>query len=386
MMLMLLQQLLGVVTIAEARQNIIDIATGLGFNATSWQEGSWQRTFIEIFAVVYSTLTFGVSQIASGGYNDLAEGTWLHLLADSHYDNQVHLAVTTQGTVILTSAQFAPPHTIAVDDLVASTESDITFRNKTAGTLSPGGTLSLTFEAEVAGAGGNVAPGSIVILKTALAGVTLSNPVIPATTSWITRDGADAETNEQLRTRNRSKWATLGIGPGMAYVHNSRQAHESVKRVFVDDTNPNGPGSLDVYLAGDSGPVSQTIVDVVEDYLTGVTDGVDRVNTTAILRVFSATAYPVTLAAAVYILKQYDTPENRALIVKSAEDYFKALPIGGQPLQDGGPGAVRLSKLGGDIIRSITGVQNVAFNALVDIPIPSKQVAVPTIVLTYYQV
>lgn len=385
-MLFLLQQLLGVVTIEQARQQLINHATALGFNATSWQDGSIPKTLLFIFAEVYAALGHGITEIAKGGYLDLAEDVWLHMKADSDYDNQVHRAVATQGLVTLTSTSFAPPYSITIDQLTAANADGITFRNKTAGTLSSGGTLELLFEAEAPGSKGNIAPNTLTILKTPLAGVSINNPVQPDTTPWITRDGADAESNAELRTRSRTKWATLGIGPGMAYVHNARQAHESVKRVFVDDTNPQGPGTIDLYLAGDSGEVSATVVQAVDAYLKGVTDGIDRVNTTAALEVFSATAKLVTIAAGVYIVKQYDTPETRLKITESIGSYFKSLPIGGTPLQEGGPGAVRLSGIVGAAV-IITGVQNFAITShQLDVPLLKNEVAVPNLQLTYYPI
>jgi len=385
-MMILLQQILGVITIAQARQNLLDIATGLKFNTTSWQEGSWQRTLIEIFAVVYAAATHGVSQIAAGGYNDLAEDVWLHLLSDSHYDNQVHAAVATQGKLTLTSTSLAPPYPIAIDDLTAADANGLTFRNKTAGTLSSGGTLELLFEAESPGSAGNVSPGTITILKTPLAGVSITNPLQPDGSSWVTRDGADVETNPELRTRNRTKWATLGIGPGMAYVHNARQAHSSVKRVYVDDTNPDGPGTFDIYLAGDSGPASATIVAAVDSYLRGNTDGIDRKNATSRMRVFPAVARNFTLNAGVYLRKEYDTLTTRTAIEKAIADYFKELPIGGTPLVDGGPGAVRLAAISGRTM-PIAGMQNIAFTDPTSDPVLVKnEVAVPVVVLTYYQI
>lgn len=386
-MIFLLQQLLGVVTVAQARQNLIDIAVGLGFNATSWQDGSIPKTLLFIFAEVYASLTHGIAQTAAGGYNDLAEDEWLHMLADSHYDNQVHNAVATQGTCVLTSSAFAPPYPISPDDLVATTaDGSVTFRNKSGDTLATGGTLSLLFECEVAGAAGNVAPNTITTLRTGLAGVTITNPVLPGGTSWITRDGADIETNPELRTRNRTKWATLGIGPGMAYEHSARQADPAVKRVFVDDTNPNGPGTVDVYVAGDSGALSNTVLAAVNNYMTGVTDGIDRVNTTAILAVKSAINKTVVLSIGVYLLKQYDTTITRTSISDAVAGYFKALPIGGTPLQEGGPGAVRLNALAGNAMK-IAGVQNVVFtNTLVDPPLAKNEVAIPVVSFVYYQV
>ena len=385
-MLILLQQLLGVVTVDQARQGLINSLTGLGFNASSWQEGSFQLTMIEAFARVYANASMGVAEIAAGGYNDLAEKVWLHLFSDSHYDNQVHLAVTTQGTCTLTAAPLAGPNTFVVDQLVVATPSGITFRNKTGGTLVAGGTLDLTWEAEVAGSAGNVAPGTITVMQTGIAGVTVNNPALTPSPTWITRDGADEETDQELRLRNRTKWATLGIAPGAAYEYFSRAASPSVKRVFVDDQNPDGPGTFDIYLAGDSGGVSSPVVDAVEDYIRGTTDGIDRLVTTAKMRVFAATNKAITINAGVYLLKAYDTPANRLLIEGAMGQYFKDLAIGGTPLYEGGPGAVRLNALAGYVMR-IPGVQNIAFTSpTADVDLLKNEVAVPTFAPHYYPI
>lgn len=389
--MILLQSLLKAVTTDEARTKLIEIATALGFNATSWQSGSPQRTMIEIDAECYAAASFGVADIASGGYNDLAEGTWLHLLADSHYDNQVHDAVATEGTVVMANTS-GIDYTIAAYDNVIfrSSHNGATFRNITGGTLLDGGTLAVTVRADVPGAAGNVPVGTVQELTSPLPGVTANNPAISGSDTWITLDGADVESDVQLRQRNRSKWATLGIGAGMSYEYHARAATPSVKRVKLDDTNPRGTGTLDLYLASDSGPVSGSVVTVVDDYLRGVTDGIDRVATTADLLVLPAVANAFSLVISIYILKNYDTTANRDAIENASTGlvatYFKELPIGGTPLSEGGAGAVRISALVGSIVGKISGVQNVTTSLSGDYALAFNAVAVPTVAYTYYPI
>jgi phage-related baseplate assembly protein len=379
-------QLTQVVTKDEALTQLLSTATSLGFNTTSWQSGSVPRTILEVFAYVYAEASTVVSGIASGGLNPTATGEWLKLLSRSHYDNEPRSAVATQGTMVLACTALGGPYTITAGQLVvADTATGRTFRNQAAGgSLVSGGTLSLTFEAETAGAAGDIDTNAVLELKTPLAGVSVTNPAV--TDSWITRNGADEETDAQLRERNRTKWATLGIGPGMAYAHNALSAHASVKRVAVIDNNPRGPGTIDVVIAGDAGVLSGTVVTAVDDYFDGTTDGVDRVNSSADLLVKSAIAFPIAVTANVYVIKQYNTAATQAAVLAAGESFFKALPIGGTSLTAGGQGAVRIGALYGALL-SITGVQNVVFSApLADTTIDPDEVAVPTFSLSYYPV
>src|SRR5690606_696186 len=85
------------------------------------------------------------------------------------------------------------------------------FTNLTGGTLSLGGTLDLSWEAEEPGDDYNLANGTLTVMVTPLAGVTVANPD-PGTGTWITQTGADEESDPELRERCRNKWSTLGTG------------------------------------------------------------------------------------------------------------------------------------------------------------------------------
>jgi hypothetical protein len=74
-----------------------------------------------------------------------------------------------------------------------------------------GGALLLGFTAQVAGASGNVSPGSPIVVKAGnLPGVSVSLPPWMAGT-WITSQGADLETAAALKARCVARWGTLGV-------------------------------------------------------------------------------------------------------------------------------------------------------------------------------
>lgn len=383
-----LQQLLTPASEAEALQLCLDELTALGFSANSWQEGSRQRTIVQLFARLYSRLTSTIATLAGAGFNETAVDGWLEVFSRSHYDNEVRAAVTTRGTVSLVASATAPgPQSITAGQLVfADSVNGYTYRNRFAFTLTPSTTHAVEIEAEVAAANRDVPTGTITIVKTPIAGVTVNNPALGLTGTWITRNGADVESNATLRTRNRTKWATLGIAPGMAYAHYALQAHESVRRVFVDDQNPRGPGSVDIYVAGDSGDLAELVVDAVDDYMRGVTDGLDKVGTGADLEVHSAEEVEVPVEGSVYILAPYNTEATHEAIEAAIAAYFQALPIGGTRNTAGGQGFVALASLY-TAIMSVSGVQNVAFSAPTSNHfLSSSEVAVPAIDLSYYPV
>ncbi len=367
----------------EALATCLEILDSLGFTATSWQSGSRQRTVVQMFARVYAAFTVTIASLASMGLNETASGDWLTLFSASHYDNTRRAAVKTQGAVVLTASSAAPgPFTIAIGQLVfADVSNGYTYRNTTGGTLNASGTLSVSVEAETAGANRDVAGSTITIMKTPLAGVTCNNAA-----DWITRNGSDLETDSALRERNRSKWGTLGIAPGTAYQYYAAMGHESVRRVWVDDTNPRGPGTLDIYLAGDSGAVAGSVVTAVTAYMDGTADGVDRTGSATDLLVASAANLTVSVTGTVYLLKQYDTAATRTAINAAIEAFFKTVPIGGTRIVDGGLGSLRFGALAAAIY-PIAGVQNVAFVSPVsDVPMTVGQVAVPTVAFSYAQV
>lgn len=310
----------------EQLTTLLELATLAGFPATSWQSGSVPRTLLEVLAEQLATMSELIAAIAKGGLLDWAETDWLSLLTDSLFDVRRLAAVKTQGTGVLSCSALAGPYTISVGQLVATNAAGKQFRNITGGTLASGGTLELTFEAEVAGSVYNLGVNTLTILLTPLAGVTIDNPVIVSLGTWITQSGTDEETDAQLRLRCRAKWATLGTGSTVdAYVFWALTASPEVKRVLVrehDNAGVSTDGHVTLYLAGDAGPVDAGVVTTVSDYIAA------RRPLTATIHVLSAIAHPVAITAT-QLIEAAAQADAEASTPDYLEELFRGFEIGG---------------------------------------------------------
>jgi phage-related baseplate assembly protein len=380
------EQLIEQVSKEVALTTLISILDALGFPATSWQSGSIQRTLLEMHAELYEEISLVVTDIAKAGFNSTSTGGWLTLLADSHYDNQRGEGVKTRGPCELADAQQTGPHTIDIGEMVVSDAAGHRYRNITAGVLPAAGALTggdaLIFEAELVGTDYNIANGEITIVVEGPPGVTVNNPD-PGSGSWRTQEGADAETDAALQRRDQTKWATLTKAPPAdAYEFWARAADQSVTRVYIDDENPRGPGTLDVYIAGADGALTgpdttpSTVAYIVRQYIE---DGRRAINDDVM--VVSAVDSEVTMTGTVYCLPSADLDDIEAKVSAAIAAYFKSVPIGGVRSDSVSIGAFLLGGLYAAIF-SVTGVVNVALSApLADVVLANNEVAIPNLPL-----
>lgn len=384
-----LTQLLNPPTLEQSRQFMIDVLVSVGFKtAAAWQSGGLARTTaIEIPARILYDVSQTIATVARGGFNDTAEGDWLTLYSFSAYDNLRKEAVKARGVAVLTSESTAPPHTIEVDYLVATDGEGRNFRNKTAGQLPAGGTLALEWEAELAGEDGSISVNTLRTLQTTLVGVSINNPGVDGV--WLTRLGANAESDEALRERNRSKWATRALHAAEdAYKNWALEASTEITRAQVDSQNPNGPGSLRIYLAGTTGEVPASLEPIVENYINGSgegSDGIVRRAVGALVEAKAAVPVDVTVMGTVYCAAAYRATAEAA-VGSAVEDFGRELPVGGVVLDPNQPGKLLRSALYGVVMR-VPGVMNVDLQSpSADIELAVGEVAVLTIALQYESV
>jgi uncharacterized phage protein gp47/JayE len=115
-------------------------------------------------------------------------------------------------------------------------------------------------EAEFAGAKYNVGAGQINQLVTVIPGV----DYVTNAADWITREGTDDETDDELRARVKAKWTQLSVGGGRdAYIAWAQEV-PGVVVVQVDDNQPRGQGTVDVIITGTAGLPSQALIDEVQ--------------------------------------------------------------------------------------------------------------------------
>ena len=362
-MALTLAQLQTPVTRDQVLQDILDELQVLGFNVTSWQSGSVQRTLLTAVAQTFASGTELVAAMVDFAFNDTSTGQGLTTFSDSHYDNQRVLVLATEGLVNLTGGAVGPPHTIVAGDVVVQDPtSGETFENTTGGVIPVSGTLTgVTFKARTPGINGNVANDTITELVTTFSGVTSNNPD-PGSGTWITTLGIDQEADATLRTRNTTKWAVLNFAaPREAYVQLSLTADTDITRVTTDDSNPRGPGTVDVYIARATGVATAGDVTQVQSGTQDVS--VDKKRTvSADVLVIAAAAQAITVTGTIHVTTSLNDATKQAEIEQAAIDYINSLDIGGEILPPATTGVVVFSELLG-AITAVTGVRSVALSA-----------------------
>ncbi len=364
------QQLATPVTEDQALDVILVRLTELGFSGTSWQSGSPQLTICRAAALLYSKATELVQTLLYAGYNDFAEGEYLTRFSLSNYDNTRVAAVAAQYTVRHTVAAGEGPYTVAAGALLAS-NGTYKYRSLTGATLTSATPTDIVYQAEIPGSAPTAADNTITTLITTLVGVTITNPL-----DSLVRAGADEETDASLRIRNSTKWATLSVErPSDGYKHAVLSVLPNF-RVVVDDTNPQGPGTVDIYIASATGVAGGT------DETTAQTE-VDRIKSpTATVDVIIAASTAINVIGDVYIQTAYNTAATQLAIEEAVADYINSLDIGGVNL-----GASRVIPLDGieGAIRSVQGVKNVDLSSpAADTTITQFDVAIlGTLALSY---
>lgn len=303
----------------------LDVLAGEEFPATSWQPGSVPRSLVKADATAMAAMDANVANLAKASFLDDAEGDWLTLHARSRFDVTRVAATYTKGRVTLTVASGAGPYTISAAQLLVS-DGVRRWRstNTSAVVVTSSAPVSIEVRAESAGAAYNVATGTITsVISPALAGLSVSNPVY-ASGMWITTAGTDRESDASVRARCRARWGTLGRGANdAAYVYWARTGHARAAEVTRATVVWGlGDGTLTIYLAGPSGPVSSPVENAVGAWIESQKPGTDYPT------VVSATAHVVSLMATIRVDAGSDSTENRALATDALSAYIAGLDIG----------------------------------------------------------
>ncbi len=264
------------------------------FGATSWQPGSTPLTLVEVDSDTNADAWATFRKVIAGGFLGSATDDWLDLGVQELYGDKRIQGSVTIGTVNLTDAFGSGPHVIAPGDVWVATASGYRYSATTGGTLPKNGSLSISVQAEKPGTAYNVGQGSINVLLTALPGVTVSN----SSTTWITQQGRNRETDGELVARMRLKWPSIGVGSVNAsyekWAKETPTYGQGVTRTRVSASTTT-PGQVNVLIAGSTGPLDATTVAKVNEYIA------PRVPTCGIAVVTSATAAPVTITGTLFV-------------------------------------------------------------------------------------
>jgi hypothetical protein len=328
-----LQQLRTAATRKQVLTDLLELLDTIDFPATSWHEGAVGETLAQIGAEVWSKLSEHVAFMVDMAFNETAIGEALTRLAKSHYDNTRQPAIETQIRAVLTCAPAEGPHNIDIDDVVITDDDGHIFRNVAGlgvvypATLTSGGTLALLFEAETAGSEYNVSNDTVTTMVTTLAGVTVTNAGAAGSTNSIVRLGEDEESDPAIQLRNSTKWATLSVESIRETTINvALNAAVGIAKADVDDQNPNGAGTFDVYVAGEANTAGGTDVTDALTALEARFFGSGRV------RVFAAPERPLDLAGTVYYDANFSETDVTSAVEAALLEFIKLVPLGGYDL------------------------------------------------------
>lgn len=267
-----LSDLIKGVTQPEYFKDLMDRHRANGVPIDSWlSTTNVGLALTEETSQLLASLREDISFLAAAMFLQYATGDGLTLFSKSQYQNDRLPASPTEGIMRLLSAVSAPTYNIAVGQLIVGSSSDpaITFTNITGGTLLPNSFLDLQFRATEAGTKFNLSNSQPIVFKTALPGVSISNPIYPLSVTWITKQGTNEESDESLIQRNISRWGTIGAECNtqaliyFATLPPSGYTTSPVKYVrvlsnFISNTTVTGywPGCVTIVLGNDLGPLA----------------------------------------------------------------------------------------------------------------------------------
>lgn len=284
-------------TLAAIKADLFAYLEAQNFPVTNWRSGGKERTIVESQAqIVFDFASDLASEVVLWVLLDTAEGDALTALASSNYSIEREPASFEMRYFRLFDDASEGPFSIAVNQLIFSTDDGLLFTNTTGGTIALDGELFVFLRAQEAG--GDYAGVVITQLKTPIPGmdweevVFLSEEILAQLTQ-----GADEEDDARLRTRAKAQWALLGMGSVReAYERRALDASTSVTRALARENTPTA-GDVKVFIAGEEGTVGSGVVDDVQAYLE---DDARRPLCTTV-DVEAATEVPVSVTATIKV-------------------------------------------------------------------------------------
>lgn len=315
-------------SVDEFKQDLLEIWDTLGITEPlHYGEGSLPGMLYEAISRISNRFTrmAVASKVLTLG--EEATGEALTLWSRSTYGHERKSSTAAVHPVTLTCATGSGPHSLDVGSVVCSNGA-VEFRLSAPPTgdtwpvsLTSAAPKTFGFTCEELGSVGATALRTITNMVTTYLGVTCSN------NSAATTAGTDEETDAQLRTRNRTIWATrnpLSLTKD-ACEYFALAASDEIRRVRVVDNNPRGLYSVDLVLASDSGPASAQAIATVQAVFQG-----------KLLNPFfsrwdfiSASDVQLTLTGTVYYYSGFGEYQVKRAIQDAVNAFASDIPIGG---------------------------------------------------------
>jgi hypothetical protein len=313
----------------EAATALFTELAAAGFPTTSWADDSVPVVLVQTEAKALSEQANLARDLAAGGLLALSTDEWLDLLAASAYGLTRYGSTFATVRVRLSCAMGLGPVNVAAYAYTIRRGDGLRWTSQNAGVvvIPNGGSLVVDFKAESPGAAYGALLGQAISLITPVPGVTAAfedagsgSPVVTA--------GADTEKNTNFAARCAGRWDTIGVQKtAVAYGNLCVNAGVvSVARLVVDDANPRGPGTVDLWVAGSVGPIGAGDLAIIDAYLQ------ERKSPSTDLQVDNAAQITVEVLATIRI--EAGASNVIAEATEALTTLINAVPIGGTLYRD----------------------------------------------------
>lgn len=339
---------------------LTNLLAGLNFPVEAWQDEGAARSLVEAISALGAEQTKIGAEVAKAMFLSTSVADFLDALAKSHFDEVRGAAVASIFDVDMINSGTST-YTPAAGEVTVRASNGAIFLNTAGATISASATTVVEFKAQIAGSAGNV-PVQTLDLVTPLAGVLADYD------GTVTTAGAEAERDPQLQERCRTKWAALEIETIAAGVINlARNASANIFGVSIDDLNPRGPGTVDVYLGAENATAGAADVALVQTQIDARTFG--NGDPTKEVLAIAAPTLVQNVAATVYV--QGTTSELAETALGLAWDaLLLSTPIGGFDLSPGPMNIVQTGQIS-DALSAVFGTISV------DVTVPASDLIVP---------
>ncbi len=344
----------------DVRAILLDMLEQAGFPVTAWQDEGAARSFVEAQSELGAQTSEIIALLARQVSTATADTLFLDEKAAEFGLTRFPAVAATFDVSMINAGGASYP--VAAGAVILRSADGQLFENTAGGVIALLSTTVLPFRAQAAGAANNIA-GQTLEITTPLAGVTA------LFSGTFTSIGADAESDPALRTRCLSQWGALRIektADGLIYL--ARTAAPAIHSVVTIASNPRGPGTVDVYLAGDNATASGGEVTAVQAALDLAIFGNGTVD--KLVKALAAPTATQAVAANVYV-RGTTAAAATAALTDAWRAFLLTVPIGGFDLS---PGPVNVIQRG-QIIAALA-LADVEIVSL-DLTTPAEDIAVP---------
>lgn len=313
-------------TIEQIREVIMTSLVQAEFPVEAWQANGAARSFVEAQCAVAAEQSKIVASLAAMAFLKSSKIDFLDHLGVSHYDEFRTQPIQTVFNVSMINQGAVTHGPLAVDAITLKASNGQTYRNTAIATITAGVTTVVQFKAEFGGALGNV-PAQSLELVTPLAGV------IAAFAGEYISVGSDLESDAAYKEKCRTKWGTLRVERVHdGFLNLARKVAPAIRSVILDDDNPRGPGTADLYLAATNATAGIGDVALVQAALDLAVFGNGSAG--KLVRAFASPTQAVNLAGDFYFsgVNSVDYVND---LTSRWRAFLETVPIGGFDLSPG---------------------------------------------------